>query len=69
MIFLAERVASNIFFHGELDDAIQLTVFLSAVQSEEPMFLPQRRPVRKSFHQQSRNGTVNPNTPLSTQGV
>jgi hypothetical protein len=29
--FLAERVASNIFFQEELDDAIPLTAFLSAV--------------------------------------
>jgi hypothetical protein len=68
MIFLAGRVASNIVFQGELDDAIPLTAFLSAVHSEGSMFLSQRRPVRKSFHQQVRNGTVNPNTPLSALG-
>jgi hypothetical protein len=44
MTFLAERVASNIF-QGEMDDAIPLTAFLSAVQSEGSMFLPQRRTV------------------------
>jgi len=68
MTFLAEMVASNIF-QGEMDDAIPLTAFLSAVQSEGSMFLPQRRPVRKSFHHQPLNRTVNPNIPLSAQGV
>jgi hypothetical protein len=68
MTFLAERVASNIF-QGEMDDAIPLTAFLSAVQSKGSMFIPQRRTVRKSFHHQRRNGTVNPNLPLSALGV
>jgi len=35
---------------------------------KDPCFIP-KRTVRKSFHHQPRNGTVNPNIPLSAQGV
>ena len=50
-----------------MDNAIPLTVFLSAVQSDVSTFHPQWWPMTKHFHHQPRNGKANLNTPLTAQ--